>query len=371
MNASASNPSPLSPLAPAVAQLAAARVAPEVLAKVGEAYAAALWGLQQQLGGVSADTPAGVAALDAARAELARLEHLGVQIQGVARVLAGEGRVDAEPFDLAAAARQALEARRAQAQRRGIRLEGPTEPMPVEAVAGVVEQLLEMALDVALRLGERFAVGAGMQGQPPRPMLTLHVERPAGTAPDDAEFDDLRWLLFGTLARAAGFVPQRVAVGSVVVLMLGFPLAAGAADPALRSPALLPRTPVASGRRVLLVEPHEPTRVLAHRLMHEVGMAVDAATSVSQARMLVGEAAPDVLVIGQPSDAGDAAAFVDLLRTRQPRLRVLELVDDDDAFAFSLPGSGRPGRVGRGTLARTLVSAISEEVDAAWLGAGS
>jgi hypothetical protein len=27
--------------------------------------------------------------------------------------------------------------------------------------------------------------------------------------------------------------------------------------------------------------------------------------------------------------------------------------------------------VGRGTLARTLVAAISEEVDAAWLGAGA
>jgi hypothetical protein len=369
MNA-ASTPSPFSQHAPAMAQLAAARVAPEVLAKTGEAYAAALWGLQQRLSDVAAETPDTAAVLDDVRAELARLEHLGVQIQGVARVLAGEGRVDPERFDLAAAARQALEARRAQAQRRGIRLEGPTEPMPVEAVAGIVEQLLEMALDVAMRLGERIGVSAGMQGEPPRPMLTLHVERPAGTLPDEAEFDDLPWLLFGALARAAGFVPQRVAVGSVVVLMLGFPLAADAVEGAVRSAAVLPRTPVAAGRSVLLVEPHEPTRVLAHRLMHEVGMAVDAATSVAQARLLVGERAPDVLVIGQPSDAGDAAAFVDLLRTRQPRLRVIELVDDDDAFAFSLPGSGRPGRVGRGTLARTLVPAISEEVDAAWLGAG-
>jgi hypothetical protein len=371
MNASAAPTVPVPPLVPAVAQLSAARVAPEVLAKAGEAYAAAMWGLQQRLATVAAGTPAGATVLDDVRAELARLEHLGVQIQGVARVLGGEGRVDAEHFDLAAAARQALEARRAQAQRRGIRLEGPVEPLPVDAVAGIVEQLLEMALDVAMRLGERISVGAGMQGQPPRPMLTLHVERPAGSVPDEAEFDDLTWLLFGALARAAGFVPQRVAVGSVVVLMLGFPLAGGDAETGVRSAALLPRTPVASGRQVLLVEPHEPTRVLAHRLMHEAGMAVDATTSVAQARLLIGESAPDVLVIGQPSEGGDAAAFVDLLRTRQPRLRVIELVDDDTAFAFSMPGSGRPGRVGRGTLARTLVPAISEEVDAAWLGAGS
>lgn len=361
------NPASPMRLTPAVAHVAAARVAPDVLAKTGETYAQALWALRERLGPVAAADAAGAGVLDAARAELARLEQLGVRIQEVARVLAGAGHGDAERFDLAAAARQAVEGRRAEAQRRGIRLEAPAEPLEVDAVAGIVEQLLEMTLDAAMNLGQRVSVGAGWQGEPPHPMLTLHVERPEGAAPDEAVLDDLPWLLAGALARAAGFVPQRVAVGGVVVLMLGFPLAADA-DGAVRSAAVLPRTPVAAGRAVLLVEPHEPTRVHAHRLMHEVGMAVDTSTSLAQARALIGERAPDVLVIGQSTESGEAAAFVDLLRSRQPRLRVIELVDDDNAFEFSLPGSGRAARVGRGTLARTLVPAISEEVDAAWLG---
>jgi hypothetical protein len=54
------------------------------------------------------------------------------------------------------------------------------------------------------------------------------------------------------------------------------------------------------------------------------------------------------------------------VRAAQPRLRVIELVDDDNAFAFSAPGSDSPARVGRHDMARTLVLAVSQELDAAW-----
>ena len=56
------------------------------------------------------------------------------------------------------------------------------------------------------------------------------------------------------------------------------------------------------------------------------------------------------------------------LRAVQPRLRVVELVDDDSAFALSLPGSGRAARIGRHDLARTLVPAVTQELDAAYAG---
>ena len=80
---------------------------------------------------------------------------------------------------------------------------------------------------------------------------------------------------------------------------------------------------------------------------------------------------PDVFVNGLASDEPDCSALIDELRAVQPRLRVIELVDDDNAFALSLPGSGHSGRVGRGDLARTLVAAISQELDAAWAGLAS
>jgi hypothetical protein len=349
------------------AHFAHAKLAPEVLAKVGEAFAASLWGLQQRLAGLAPLAPAPQAALDASLAEVARLERLGVQIQGIARVLAGDGQATPESIDLAAAARQTLAEWAPAARRLGVHVEEPTEPLQVEAVAGVVEQLLDLAVDHALHSGDRLVVSAAMQGLPAHPMLTLHVQRGAGRpAAGDESFNDLHWLLFSTLARASGLAPQRLVVGGAVVLMLGFPQAQ---PEAVRSAALLPRTPIGVGRQILLLEPREMTRVQGHRLMHDAGMQVDAVQSVEQARSVLRDRTPDVLVTGVPTDDGACGALVDELRSTQPRLRVIELVDDDSAFALSLPGAGQAGRVGRSELARTLVQAVSQELDAAWEGA--
>jgi hypothetical protein len=246
-----------------------------------------------------------------------------------------------------------------------VRLHGPTEPLPLYAVAGVVEQLLELAIDYALRIGRQVTVGAAIQGQPAHPMLTVQIERADAAGGGDDEFNDLQWLLFSALARASGLAPQRLAVGTAVTLMLGFPGVADGAEDLPRSAALLPRTPVASGRRVLLLEPRDMPRIQALRLMRDAAIEVEAVATLEQARGALRDCRPDVLVTGIPAEDPACAEFVDELRAAQPRLRVIELVDDDSAFAFSLPGTEHAGRVGRGSLARTLVPAISQELDAA------
>ena len=66
-------------------------------------------------------------------------------------------------------------------------------------------------------------------------------------------------------------------------------------------------------------------------------MSVDAVASIDQARRGLHDGAADVIVTGVPVDDTQWAALLDELRAAQPRLRVVELVDDDDAFAFSVP----------------------------------
>jgi DNA-binding NarL/FixJ family response regulator len=150
--------------------------------------------------------------------------------------------------------------------------------------------------------------------------------------------------------------------------MLGLPGREDASVAAPRSAALLPRTPIATGRQVLLLEANEPSRLHAHRLLHDAGLQVDAVATLAQARAALRDRTPDVFVTGLGTDAADCAALVDELRVVQPRLRVIELVDDDSAFALSLPGAGQAGRVGRSDMGRTLVAAVSQELDAAWAG---
>jgi hypothetical protein len=117
--------------------------------------------------------------------------------------------------------------------------------------------------------------------------------------------------------------------------MLSFPAHEEPVDETLSSPALLPRTPIAVDRQVLLLEPRELSRAALR------------------------DRTPDVFVTGLAIDAGTCGALIEELRALEPRPHIIELVDDDSAFALSLPGIGNAGRVGRSNLAWTLVSAVS------------
>lgn len=353
---------------PYSARLVPARVPASVLAKVGETFAGALSQLQQVLAALGWLAPPQQSVLDAGLAEIARLEQLGVQIQELARVLAGDAPMAPERVDLARAAREALAEWKQAAQRRGVELRGPVESFELEVDAAVLEQLLDLGLEYALNIGSRIEVDAGRQGIPPHPMLTIQVQRSQelSGAGADEDFNELHWLLFAHLARAVGLAPQRVAAGQTVTLMLGFPSsdAPGEAE-SEPSQAQLPRSAPVVGRRVLLLEPQDAVRVYANRLMREVGMQVDATATIGQARASLRDGAPDVVVTGMSVDDLGVAALLDDVRAARPRLRVVELVDDDNAFSFSEPGSDSPARVGRNDMAQTLVRAISQELDAA------
>jgi hypothetical protein len=335
---------------------------PDLLHKVGETYAVALSRLQSQLAG----TP-DAAQVQAALAEVSRLERLGLQIQEIARVLAGEGRWVTERLDLGEAARKVASSWATAAQRRGVALHVQEGHAPAEVNAPVVEQLLELGLEYALHIGQRVELRAAVDGNPPQPALWFDIQRSARHRGADQanDIDDLQWLLFVTLARASGMSPQRLLLGERVQLRLA-PVAEGV--PAAPSPALLPTTPVAVGRRVLLVEPQETSRVQAEQLLGAAGMRVDVVARIDQAQGMLGTSlqtrVPDVLLTGVPAHDPACQSLIEALRAMQPRLRVVELVDDDSAFAFSVPGTDLPARVGRHTLPRTLVPALSQELDA-------
>jgi CheY-like chemotaxis protein len=350
-------------------QFAPAKLPPGVLAKVGETFATQLSALQQAFVGFVPHGPEQQLALAAHLAEMERLQRLGVQIQAIARVLAGEGQATLERLDLSAALRQKLDEWAEPARRKGIHLLGPLEPFEIDVNAGVLEQLLDLAMESALEIQACVEVRVGVQTQTANPMLTVEVLRAQGAAVpvSDAEFNDLHWMLFTVMARARGLVPQRVAVGDNVILMLEFPsheLPSVADTNRLATHSY--RTPAVADRRVLVLEPYEFHRVQAHKLLHDVGMRVDTVATLEQARGSLRDGVPDVLVTGIPVRDARIGALLDELRAAHPRLRVIELVDDESAFAFafSSPGYANAARVGRQDMARTLVLAVAQELDA-------
>ncbi|MES2091936.1 MAG: hypothetical protein V4532_18435 [Pseudomonadota bacterium] len=349
--------------------LVGTKLRPDLLAKVGETFAMALCSLQSRLTPDASGT-VDSAQLRAAQTELARLERLGLQIQEVARVLAGEGSWVTERLDLSVAIQEAMNLWADKATQLGIPLSGPRGPFETDVNPAVLEQLIELGIEYALHIGQRVELRCGMEGNPPFPMLTIDIHRaqPIKGMQEPENFNDLQWLLFSTLASASGFAPQRQSVGTQVLLTLAL-ATANNTDTATPAAAIRPEISVAVGRRVLLVDEQDVSRVQAHLLLHDVGMYVDATVSIEQALDTLGDTlhtqTPDVLLTSVATDEPACRALIDTLRAKQPRLRVVELVDDDSAFAFSVPGSDLPARVGRHDLARTLVVAITQELETA------
>ncbi|TXC67156.1 hypothetical protein FSC37_19870 [Piscinibacter aquaticus] len=201
------------------------------------------------------------------------------------------------------------------------------------------------------------------RADPVRPLVVVRVRRKGGSPADG--IDEVHWLLLDVLARARGLQPHRPATGEGVTLVID--LGGRAADEDQRfAPEGLPRSHLDARRQLLLIEPLERSRVLAADLLRGAGWRVDVAASLEQARSALHDRTPDLIVSGAAGAEWDT--LVGEVRAVQPRLRVVELVDDDSAFTLSLPDSGRPARVGRHDLARTLVAAVTQELEAAYAG---
>jgi hypothetical protein len=353
---------------PFPAALAAMKVSPDALAKIGEAFAGTLSSVQAMLSSLDRLEPKEQSKIDAGLGAIERLERFGQQLQSLARVLAGTAALPREHLDLARAAREAIVQWSEEARRFGATFGAPSRSCELDANAAAIAQLLDLGLEYALHVGSRIDIGVGMDGFSNHPALTILAHGPhADRDGDDIGFVELHWLLFADLARAIGLVPRRTTDGKAITLALVFPGPDCEASPADVVSAALPHTAAAAGRGVLLLEPRETSRVQAYRFMSAVGMRVTAAANVEQARAGLGDdATPDVVVTGIAMEDAPFHALLDDLRAAQPRLRVVELVDDESAFDFSVPGSDAPARVGRHDMSRTLVSAVSQELDAAW-----
>jgi len=339
------------------------KLSPSLLAKLGETFATALSQVQRDLSALGPVAPSQHDAMCRVAARIGALEGLGVRIQAIARMVSGGAAMPVERVCLSRALRETLQAWSPATEVKDIDTSG-VEACEVQANAAVLEHLLDLAIESALQTGSHVAITTMRQGQAQGPVLTVRAAR---TDEGVEQTGDLRWALFAVLARAVGLVPQRVVAGGAVTTTLTFQERDARPAPDASEPVDgLPRTAPASGHRVLLIEPQERARLAAHDLMRASGMRVDSAASVEQARHGLRDGLPDVVVTGFAVDDGPMAALLEEIRDAQPRLRVVQVVDDDDAFAFSAPEAGHPAQVGRSNLASTLVSAVAQELDAAW-----
>ncbi len=338
-----------------------------LLSATGEVFAAGLSRLGIDQLDLSGASPGARAAIESVRARLERLEQIGILIQEVGHIAEGTSPLPRERIDLAAAARATVAEQSARPSNAGKRIVCTGRTLELEVNAAALSLLLDLGVTHAVSLGDQVTVGAGWSSGAVHPVLSIHVARrprELQTLAGNEEPDQFSWLLFCHLAGAVGWAGHRREDGVHVTLTLAFPSELTQGTDADTGPGA--RTSSAAGRHALVVEPREVVRIAALRLLQQAGLDVHPAANVVQARAALATRLPDVLVVGiDPQDPG-WRELIDEARASQPRLRVVQLVDDDDAFDFSAPGVDHPARVSRHALERTLLPAVAQELDAAW-----
>lgn len=213
---------------PSVARPPVLLAPPKLLAKVGEAFAGSLAGLQDRLrNGDPHD-------FEASLAELARLENLGLQVQQMARVMGHDGTQSAEAIDLGDALDRAIALWAPAAAAAGITLTQPDDTTArVQVDPALLEQLLDLAIELALEAGDSLAVRVRPQPAQRQAQLLIDVHHggaitsatSTGGAEDEGA-DHLRWLMLQQVARSGGIAARREHSGSMLSLVLTFPVAA-------------------------------------------------------------------------------------------------------------------------------------------------
>jgi hypothetical protein len=221
-------PAPAPAWRPSVARPPVLQAPPKLLAKVGEAFATSLAVLQEQLrNGDPHDFEAGLA-------ELARLENLGLQVQQLARMMSHDGTQSAEAIDLGDALSRAIAMWSPSAEARGVTLSQPDATTArVQVDPAVLEQLLDLAIELALEAGDSLAVRVRPQPASRQVLLLIDVHHggpitsaASGAAAEDEGADNLRWLMLHQVARSGGIGARREHSGSMLSVALTFPLAA-------------------------------------------------------------------------------------------------------------------------------------------------
>lgn len=294
---------------------------------------------------------------------LAELSGFAQRLQQVARLAGHPSSAPWAVVDMAAAVRAVVEASHAQARQAGLALQVDGPPILATMPAAVFTLLLELLVEQALACGERLHLSTAWHGAPARPALRAQLMRRAALADTDA--GELPLLLAALLARSLGFAWLASEPGRPETLVLCPPLAAEPAPAGSVAPDDgLPRTPPAAGGRVLLLDPVPSARELACQLLDGAGLSVAPAADLDQARDALRNGDPDVLLTGLPlATTPGLVTLIDDIRLRSPWLRVIELVDEPNAYAFSLPGEDAPGRLSRSELREHLLTAVAQEID--------
>ena len=285
----------------------------------------------------------------------AELEQLGLEMQALVHALRGTRPAAAELLDLPSAAAQALLQWQPALAQAGLHAELQPGPVHVQELdAGLLQHALDLLLGHGLSGGRDFRLAVEARSAGPHSLRLSGLGQGAGE-------EELHWLLLRLLAKARGWPLRRQAGRAASTVDVELVLGADVEASPARDDEGLPRRRMDLAMHVLVLDPHESSRVQCARLLGQAGLSHDCLATLEQAQALLTGTDPgwNALVSGIPAEAPGMTAFAEQLRRRHGLQRWVELVDDDYHFDVGVPDGSRPARLGRQDLQHTLLPALA------------
>jgi hypothetical protein len=305
-----------------------------------------------------------------------QLRGTSLRAQQITRLAGGRIRQARERVDLSELAHHVLDDRAAELAAAEVTITSELQPVDVLLDPPVAISLLNAIVDWAASFGKQLHVVL-VPGQWPGPaQLKVRVTTPAAPAAQPSAGwtvrsrgrrlnDGLHWMLLRQIAASSGLEVTRAREEGAALLAIAFPntflSTGGVACLELTAPD---GGPAGTLREtwVLVVAREDRVRAEAVDALRKMGIAAVAASDTAQARSVIGDSRPNVLVTAWDIPPADIAAFRQEVLGGEDRCPLVEITRDLPSFHLSGFDRFETPKVGRDQLTAELPPTVLFEL---------
>jgi hypothetical protein len=305
-----------------------------------------------------------------------QLRGTSLRAQQITRLAGGRIRQARERVDLSELAHHVLDDRAAELAAAEVTITSELQPVDVLLDPPVAISLLNAIVDWAASFGKQLHVVL-VPGQWPGPaQLKVRVTTPAAPAAQPSAGwtvrsrgrrlnDGLHWMLLRQIAASSGLEVTRAREDGAALLAIAFPntflSTGGVACLELTAPD---GGPAGTLREtwVLVVAREDRVRAEAVDALRKMGIAAVAASDTAQARAVIGDSRPIVLVTAYDIPPADIEAFRQEVLGGEDRCPLVEITRDLPSFHLSGFDRFETPKVGRDQLTAELPPTVLFEL---------
>lgn len=307
-----------------------------------------------------------------------QLRGTSLRAQQITRLAGGRIRQARERVDLSELVKHVLEERGAEIESAGACVTSELQAVDVLLDPPVAISLINAILDWALSFSKQLHIALLPAEFPGPAQLTVRVTTPppaasassAGAAwtvrPRGRRLNDgLHWMLLRQIAASSSLEVTRSRADGAALLAIDFPKTfhstEGVSCLDLTHAASEAATPL-GGTWVMVIARDEKLRVEAVDALRKMGIDARAAADTAQAKALVGESRPNVLVTAYDVPASEVAAFRSEVLGGEERCPLVEITRDLPSFHLSGFDRFETPKVGREQLTAELPPTVLFEL---------